>query len=363
VATCDNGAQKATAAKSFHVGTATDILLNETRNLIEIVPQGVTEARLRKTVANTWQFVASSDLLLGTPACGINLIDGLARVPVIGKSFDEDFDEAGYNISEEWIITGSNAAPSIVGDSVHLSHPGPSGSSCALTTQENITGLMTTDDWTLTFNWPNNPFPNMMWRHVLLLNATGGRVGGVSLGTLSGGGADTHALSVYKTDGTREVVCSPCAGGYAQGFGIWQLQKEGNEYTLSFNGNTTAIIGSAGGTTQIQGESITDDPGIVDVNINKIQLFGRDNNPTYTVVMDDISLTNQATGIVEVDEPNDKFTFFWESGQGLFSYGNNYEVSCDIPYSTDGGKTATLGEASQFVYMTNEGKLRAVHVK
>jgi len=79
--------------------------------------------------------------------------------------------------------------------------------------------------------------------------------------------------------------------------------------------------------------------------------------------LEDNYVVSSGSGVGGPGSNDDKLTYYWYSDPNLFSYGDNYEVECTVPYSFGSGTAGELVEMSQFVYITNEGKLRAFVVK
>ena len=86
---CDIGDKNVTRSKAFHVSG----LLRSLNERVQIVSEGVVEARLKETVANSWLFETTENISIGPPTCSIHLIGDLNTTQISGPQFDESFND------------------------------------------------------------------------------------------------------------------------------------------------------------------------------------------------------------------------------------------------------------------------------
>ena len=91
---CDIGVKNVTRSKAFHVSGLLREVQRTVNERVEVIAQGVSEARLKETVANTWQLDTPVDLSIGVPMCSVYRVEGLTSILVAGLILDDSFDES-----------------------------------------------------------------------------------------------------------------------------------------------------------------------------------------------------------------------------------------------------------------------------
>ena len=100
---CDIGDKNVTRSKAFHVSGLLGEVQQTVNERVEVISQGVSEAGLRETVANTWQLDTPLDMSIGIPICKICLVEDFNCSNVLGIVYanyaegvpEEDFIQEG----------------------------------------------------------------------------------------------------------------------------------------------------------------------------------------------------------------------------------------------------------------------------
>lgn len=347
VATCTSGPKKVTAAKSFHVGTATDTLLNETKRSVSFIATGTSEVRQGTWAKNEWKIVSEYLTNISSVACRVDPIDSGTIL-----SFSDDFNRANGPTGNGWSQTKYAAGTMLTFDSL------VSGNRLLQQLRELAAQYSwVVEDRNLTF-FPgkfygtiqavenSNPGSDFAvgYYGFFYYNATGGLVGKVYLDAKSSIGFNNCGGNPIP-DGGDSCGVSDCANANVVcveqsyvGFGLKEFDVDIDElartkFTPDPNGHVLMRIGS-----QNRGLG------------TKVQ-----------IAFDNVNVLATINGTEYYDVANQRFGFTWDASRDVVESGHNYQVTCGAMYDVLGSRDTQ--DVRQFVLVNVPKRISAVVVK